>query len=121
MPKTIQEIPSGNIYIQSTYNNIIISLTDEKGNVKAFSSSGRLGFKGPRKSTAYAASLVAKDVLQKAASFGFKEARVFVRGVGAGRESAIRALNVQGVHILSVKDVTPIPHNGCRPKKPRRI
>ncbi len=121
MPKAVREIPTGCLYIHSSYNNTIVTCTDEKGNVLAASSGGRAGFKGPKKSTAYAASAVVKDMLQRLAPFGMKELYVFVRGVGAGRESAVRAVNAQGMHILSVKDTTPVPHNGCRPPKPRRI
>lgn len=119
--KTVKEVPSGRAYIQATYNNTVVSFTDLTGNVLAWSSGGRIGFKGPKKSTAYAASLVVKDAIDKAASYGLKEVRVFVRGVGAGREAAVRALNAQGLQIAGIKDMTRIPHNGCRPAGPRRV
>lgn len=114
-------IPRGRVYIQATYNNTIISVCDLDGNVIAWSSAGKLGFKGPKKATPYAASIIIKDVIEKVKNFGFKNADVFVKGVGAGRESAIRALNANSINVLSIKDQTPIPHNGCRPPKIRRV
>ena len=96
-------------------------MTDVNGNVIAWSSAGHLGFKGPKKSTPFAASQVAEDVIRKAAPSGLKEVNVFVRGIGGGREGAIRAFNTNGINVLSVKDTTPIPHNGCRPPKRRRV
>lgn len=119
--KILRYVPRGRAYIQATYNNTIITLTDERGNVIAWSSAGKTGFRGPKKSTPYAASIIAKDAVEKAKNFGLKDVDVFVKGVGAGREAAIRALHANGLEILSIKDVTPIPHNGCRPPKPRRI
>lgn len=122
MPKkAIREVPSGRAYIQATYNNTMITFTDDQGNALGWSSSGRIGFKGPKKSTAYAASLVVKDAVERITPYGVKEVRVFVKGVGSGREAAVRALNSEGVNVLSIKDVTPIPHNGCRPPGPRRV
>ena len=114
-------VPKGRAYVQSTYNNTLLSFTDEQGNVLAWSSSGRCGFKGPKKATAYAAGAVVRDAVERVTPHGLKEVDVIVKGVGQGRDSAIRSLNVQGMTVLSIQDVTPIPHNGCRPPKPRRI
>ncbi len=115
------QIAHGRAYIQATYNNTIVSLTDLNGNVLGWSSSGASGFSGPKKSTPYAATMVIKNALEKVADYGLKEVNVFITGVGQGREAAIRAFNAQGVNILSIKDITPIPHNGCRPPRPRRV
>lgn len=117
----VQEVLSGQAYIQATYNNTIVTLTDQKGNVLAWSSAGQTGFKGPKKSTPYAASVIVKDAVEKVKKYGLKEVQVFIKGVGNGRESAVRALYANGLNILSIKDVTPIPHNGCRPPKIRRV
>ena len=114
-------IRSGHVYIQSTYNNTIITVTDLRGNTLVWSSAGSLGFKGPRKSTPYAAGITAKNVAEKVKVFGLREADVFIRGIGPGRESAIRTLGTSGIDVASIKDVTSTPHNGCRPPKPRRI
>ncbi|MBI3626941.1 30S ribosomal protein S11 [Candidatus Uhrbacteria bacterium] len=111
----------GAAHITATYNNTIISLTDGKGNVISWSSAGKCGFKGPKKSTAYAAGVVVKDVVTKAFDMGLREVEVFIKGVGAGREAAVRALNTNGLSVLTIKDVTPIPHNGPRPRKVRRV
>ncbi len=119
--KVLKFIPRGRAYIQATYNNTIVTLTDERGNVIAWSSAGKVGFKGPKKSTPFAASIIAKDATDKAKNFGLKEVNVFVKGVGSGREAAVRALHANGLEVLSIKDITPIPHNGCRPPKPRRV
>ncbi len=108
-------------YIQATYNNTIVTLTDLHGNVLAWSSSGSSGFKGPKKATPYASSIVVRNALEKAADYGIKEVNVLVTGVGQGREGAIRAFNANDVNVLSIKDVTPIPHNGCRAPRPRRV
>lgn len=114
-------VPHGKAFIQATYNNTIVTLTDLNGNVLGWSSAGSSGFAGPKKSTPYAASVVVKNALDKIADYGVKEVNVFVCGVGQGRESAIRAFNANGVSVLGIKDVTPIPHNGCRPPRPRRV
>jgi len=119
--KIIRQILHGNAYIQATYNNTIVTIADTNGDVLAWSSAGKVGFKGPKKATPYAASQVVKDVVTKAASYGLKDVHVFVKGIGGGREGAIRGLNGNGLNILSVSDVTPIPHNGCRPPKKRRV
>ncbi len=111
----------GRAYVQATFNNTIVSFTDQNGNVLAWSSAGGCGFKGPKKATPYAATIIVEKAAEKVKAYGLKEVNVFVKGVGAGRESAIRAINANGIEVLSIKDVTPIPHNGCRPKKPRRV
>ncbi len=111
----------GVAHIKATFNNTIVSITDPSGNVLAWSSAGRCGFKGSRKSTAYAANLVAQDAARQASSKGIREVEVRVQGPGAGRESAIRALQTAGLTIRAIKDVTPIPHDGCRPPKRRRV
>lgn len=119
--KAKKQVPHGKAHVQATYNNTIVTLCDLNGNVLAWSSAGASGFKGPKKATPYAASLVVKNALEKAVDFGIKDVDVYVSGVGQGREGAIRAFNAQGVSVLSIKDVTPIPHNGCRPPRPRRV
>jgi small subunit ribosomal protein S11 len=108
-------------FVQATYNNTIVTLADLNGNVLSWSSAGSSGFKGPKKATPYAASVVVKNALEKAADHGIKEVNVFISGVGQGREGAIRAFNANNVSVLTIKDVTPIPHNGCRPPRPRRV
>lgn len=116
------KVESGKVYIKATYNNTIVAFADEKGEVISWASAGVAGFKGPKKSTPYAAQIITKIACLKAKQdYGFKNASVFVKGVGMGRESAIRTLNAQGIFIDSIKDTTPIPHNGCRPRKPRRV
>jgi len=117
----IKRLDSGRIFIQSSYNNTVITLADSKGNVVAWSSAGALGFKGPRKATPYAATRVVEALLGKAKNLGLKEVAVYVKGVGSGRDAAIRALANFGLEIIYIKDITPIPHNGCRPPKPRRV
>ncbi|MFH1187856.1 MAG: 30S ribosomal protein S11 [bacterium] len=112
---------NGKAFIQASYNNTIVSLTDSNGNTLAITSAGQMGFKGPKKSTPFAASMVVRDVVNKVREYGLQSVAVYVKGVGSGRESAIRAINANGLNILSIKDVTPIPHNGCRKKKPRRV
>ncbi|MDD5341173.1 MAG: 30S ribosomal protein S11 [Patescibacteria group bacterium] len=119
--KNIRQITHGRAYIQATYNNTIITLTDLNGNVLSWSSAGQNGFKGPKKSTPYAASVIVKDAVDKASVYGLKNVNAFVKGVGSGREAAVRALNTYGINVISIKDITPIPHNGCRARKPRRI
>jgi len=119
--KTPKQVPQGRAYIHSSFNNTIITITDLNGNALAWSSAGHLGFKGPKKSTPYAASQVAEDAVKKAGAYGVKEVNVFVNGIGSGRDSAVRSLNAAGLSIQSIKDMTPTPHNGCRPKKPRRL
>jgi small subunit ribosomal protein S11 len=116
-----KSVPRGRAYIQSTFNNTLVTLTDPNGNVIASSSAGTAGFKGSRKSTPYAAQLAAEQAAKKAMDNGMRQVDVFVRGPGSGREAAIRSLQGAGLSILSIRDVTPIPHNGCRPPKRRRV
>lgn len=119
--KEKKRVPQARVYIQSTYNNTLLTFTDPHGNVLAWSSAGRVGFSGAKKSTPFAAQRVVADAVERAAPFGVKEVTVFVKGIGSARESAVRALGVQGMTITSIHDVTPIPHNGCRRPKPRRV
>jgi small subunit ribosomal protein S11 len=114
-------VSHGHAYIQATYNNTIISITDPTGNVISWSSAGHMGFKGPKKATPYAASIIVREALDKAKVMGLRTVDVFIKGVGAGREGAIRAINANNISIMSIKDITPIPHNGCRPPKIRRV
>jgi small subunit ribosomal protein S11 len=114
-------VPAGIVHIQSTFNNTIVTITDPEGNVIAQSSAGRGGFKGSRKSTPFAAQIAAKDAIKQAMDQGMKVAEVRVKGPGVGRESALRALQVEGFTVSIIRDVTPIPHNGCRPPKRRRV
>ena len=116
-----KSIPAGRAYIQSTFNNTVITLTDPQGNTIAWGSSGTSGFKGSRKGTPYAAQLAARDAARKAAEHGLRQVEVYVKGPGSGREAAIRSLQGSGLYITSITDVTPIPHNGCRPPKRRRV
>ncbi|HET7037859.1 MAG TPA: 30S ribosomal protein S11 [Thermomicrobiaceae bacterium] len=116
-----KNIPRGRAYVQSTFNNTIVTLTDQAGNVIAWSSAGSSGFKGSRKSTPYAAQVAAENAARKAMEHGLRQVEVFVKGPGAGREMAIRSLQAAGIQVLSIADVTPVPHNGCRPPKRRRV
>ena len=119
--KVAKNIPSAVAHIQATFNNTIITVTDKAGNAIAWASSGSSGFTGSKKSTPFAAQIAAEQAAKKAMEHGVKEAEVYVKGPGAGRESAIRALQAAGLQISLIKDVTPIPHNGCRPPKRRRV
>jgi small subunit ribosomal protein S11 len=119
--KEKKNIPSGVAHIQATFNNTIITITDPVGNVVAWSSSGSKGFKGSRKSTPFAAQIAAEDCAKRAQENGMRALDVFVKGPGSGRESALRALQSAGLNITFIRDVTPIPHNGCRPPKRRRV
>lgn len=116
----LKKLKEGRIYIFSTYNNTIISLTDNRGDVLAWSSAGAIGFKGTRKATPFAASKVMEMLVQKAFKLGVTRVKVFVKGIGSGRSSALRALGNYNLEITAIEDITPLPHNGCRPKKPRR-
>ena len=116
-----KSIPTGRAYVQSTFNNTIVTLTDPQGNVVAWGSSGGAGFTGSRKSTAFAAQRAAEDAARKGMEHGLRQVDVFVRGPGSGREAAIRSLHASGLLVTSIRDVTPIPHNGCRPPKRRRV
>ena len=119
--KNVQINPVGEAHVQASFNNIIISLCNENGQVISWSSAGKMGFRGSRKSTAYAAQVVSQDACRQAMGHGLKEADVKVKGPGSGRESAVRAVQGIGIDVRSISDVTPIPHNGCRPKKARRV
>ena len=116
-----KHVPRGRAYIQSTFNNTIITLTDTNGNTLAWGSAGSTGVKGSRKSTPYAAQIAAENAARKAMEHGLREVDVYVKGPGSGRESAVRALQASGIALRTIRDVTPIPHNGCRPRKRRRI
>ncbi|RAK07742.1 SSU ribosomal protein S11P [Halanaerobium saccharolyticum] len=119
--KVKRNIEKGQAHIKSTFNNTIISITDEEGKVVAWSSAGKVGYKGSRKSTPFAAQLAAENAADEAKEMGMKDIEIFVKGPGSGRESAIRTLQSAGLNITLIKDITPIPHNGCRPPKRRRI
>ena len=114
-------VERGIVHIQASFNNTIISVTDPHGNVIAWSSTGLHNFKGSRKNTPFAARITAEDATRKAQEFGMKEVEVYIKGPGSGRESALRAIASEGIKVSSIRDVTPIPHNGCRPPKQRRI
>jgi small subunit ribosomal protein S11 len=116
-----KSVPVGRAYIQSTFNNTLVTLTDSRGNVLAWGSSGTAGFKGSRKSTAFAAQRAAENAARKGMDHGLRQVDAFVRGPGAGREAAIRSLQSAGILVTSIRDVTPVPHNGCRPPKRRRV
>jgi small subunit ribosomal protein S11 len=119
--KVKKHVSEGIVYIQSTFNNTIVTVTDKAGNVISWSSAGHLKFKGSRKSTPYAAQMVARDAMLKAKNFGVSNVKVMVKGPGTGRESALRAVASVDVQINEIRDITPIPHNGCRPPKRRRV
>ncbi len=116
-----KNVERGQAHIQSSFNNTIVTLTDAQGNALSWASAGGLGFRGPRKSTPYAAQMAAETAAKAALVYGLKTVDVFVKGPGSGREAAIRALQVSGIDVISIKDVTPVPHNGCRPPKRRRV
>jgi small subunit ribosomal protein S11 len=119
--KTRKEISEGVVHIQATFNNTIITITDQQGNALSWASAGSQGFKGSRKSTPFAAQIAAQEACKKAQEFGLRSAFAYIKGPGGGRESALRAINASGIRITGIKDVTPIPHNGCRPPKRRRV
>lgn len=116
--KTVYE---GNVYIQATFNNTIVTVTDLTGNAISWASAGGLGFRGAKKSTPYAAQTTAETAAKKAMDIGLRAVNIFVKGPGVGRESAVRSIGNLGIQVMSIRDVTPIPHNGCRPKKTRRV
>ena len=116
-----RNVPLGNAYVQASYNNTIVTLTDDNGNVLSWASAGASGFKGARKATPYAAQVSAENAAEKAKVYGLERIHVYVNGVGSGREQAIRGLVSSGLDLISISDLTPIPHNGCRKKKARRI
>ncbi|MFA6429723.1 MAG: 30S ribosomal protein S11 [Patescibacteria group bacterium] len=119
--KARAQVPQGKMFIQATFNNTIVTATDMNGNVIGWASAGGAGFKGPKKATPYAASVVVRELSEKIHDVGLKDVHVFLTGVGQGREGALRALNANNLNVLSIKDVTPVPHNGCRPSRPRRV
>ena len=119
--KERKSVPVGVAHIQSTFNNTVVTITDQKGNVLAWSSAGQTGFQGSRKGTPFAAGLAAENAARKAMEHGVKQVEVYVKGPGAGREAAIRSLQAAGLEVNLIRDVTPIPHNGCRPPKRRRV
>lgn len=114
-------VHEGRAYIKSTFNNTIVTITDISGNVLASVSSGEVGFKGSRKSTPYAAQLAATTACEKAKHHGMEKVDIYVKGIGSGRESAVRSFSANGLYVNMIKDITPVPHNGCRPPKPRRV
>ena len=119
--KVIRDIGLARIYIQSSFNNTIVNVTDERGNTLVWASAGSCGFKGTKKGTPFAAQVTATQAAQKALQLGVKQAVAYVKGPGSGRETAIRALQAAGLNITAIRDVTPLPHDGCRPPKPRRV
>ncbi|MDH5560315.1 MAG: 30S ribosomal protein S11 [Deltaproteobacteria bacterium] len=119
--KEKKNVPNGKVYINATFNNTIVSVTDLEGNVVSWSSTGLHGFKGSRKSTPYAAKMVGEDAITKAQEHGMKQVEIVIKGPGSGRESALRAVAGSGIRVSTIRDITPIPHNGCRPPKRRRI
>ncbi len=119
--KVKRSVRRGKAYIQATYNNTLVTITDQNGNALAWSSAGDCGFKGPKKSTPFAAGIIVKNLVEKIKDTGMQEVDVFVKGIGSGREAAVRALQANGIQVISIRDVTPIPHNGCRPRKVRRV
>lgn len=119
--KEKKNIPTGSAHIQATFNNTIVTITDPAGNTVAWASAGSLGFKGSRKGTLYAAQVTADSAAKKAAEAGMRQVDVYIKGPGSGRESAVRALQAAGLEITLIRDVTPVPHNGCRPPKRRRV
>jgi small subunit ribosomal protein S11 len=119
--RVVKAEPEGQVHINATFNNIIISITNRTGQVIAWSSAGKMGFRGSKKNTPYAAQLAAEDCAKKAHEAGVRKAEVFVKGPGAGRESAIRSVHNSGIEVTMIRDITPIPHNGCRPPKKRRV
>ena len=119
--KITRQVSHGRAYIKATYNNTLITFTDLNGSVLAWSSAGANGFRGPKKATPFAATIIVKDAAEKVNPYGLKEVNVFVQGIGSGRESAVRSLNANGINIISIKDITPLPHNGCRKPRQRRI
>ncbi len=119
--KVKRHLPRGHVHIHATFNNTIITVTDEHGNVVAWASGGTAGFKGSRKSTPFAARLAMEQAVKTAMDMGMREAHVFVKGPGPGRDASLRAIQAMGLKILSISDVTPVPHNGCRPPKKRRV
>ena len=119
--KSKKNVPSGMAYVQATFNNTLVTITDQQGNVLSWSSSGSKGFRGSRKSTPFAAQIAAQEASEKAQEHGVRSVGVLVKGPGAGREAAVRSLQSSGLRITMIRDITPVPHNGCRPPKKRRV
>jgi small subunit ribosomal protein S11 len=119
--KDKKSVFEGKVFIQATFNNTIVTVTDLKGNTLSWSSAGALGFKGAKKSTPYAAQTTAEEAVKKALDMGLQDVHVYVKGPGVGRESAVRSLGILGLRVKTISDITPIPHNGCRPRKSRRV
>jgi len=119
--QNVAGVQEGKVYVSSSYNNTILTLTNSKGQVLAWKSAGAVGFKGTKKATSFAASRVAETIANVCKKLGIEKIEVLIKGIGAGRESAVRSLVTQGLNVVSIKDVTPIPHNGCRPRKVRRV
>lgn len=119
--RVVRAVPQGRAYIHASFNNTIVTLTDTNGNTLAWASAGNCGFKGPKKATPYAASVIVKKTAEISAPYGLKDLMVFVSGIGNGRDGALRALNANGFNVLSIKDLTPVAHNGCRARRSRRV
>jgi small subunit ribosomal protein S11 len=119
--RAVKTVPRGRAYIHASLNNTIVTLTDPNGNVLTWASAGGSGFRGPKKATPFAASQVIEKLAEKAERFGLKDIHIIITGIGGGRDSAVRSLNAKGFNILSIKEVTPMAHNGCRPRRPRRV
>lgn len=119
--RVARAVPQGRAYIHASYNNTIVTVTDMNGNTIAWSSAGNCGFKGPKKATPYAASMIVKKIAEQSAQYALKDLLVFVTGIGNGRDGALRALNANGFNVVAIKDLTPVAHNGCRPRRARRV
>lgn len=119
--RAAKTVPQGKAFVHASLNNTIVSVTDNNGNVLAWASAGNCGFRGPKKSTPFAASMVVEKVVELLQPFGTKEVHIITKGIGGGRDSAVRTFNAKGLNVLSVKEVTPVPHNGCRPRRARRV
>ncbi len=119
--KKKRQVSRGQAHILATYNNTVVTLTDQNGNALSSCSAGQVGFRGPKKATPYAAGIIVRTAVERAKEYGLKDVEVLVKGVGVGREAAIRALFANGLNLLTIRDVTPVPHNGCRPPRPRRV
>lgn len=119
--RVARAVPQGRAYVHASFNNTIVTFTDMNGNTLAWASAGNCGFKGPKKATPYAASVIVKKAAEQCAQYGLKDVHVFVSGIGNGRDGALRAMNANAINVLSIKDLTPVPHNGCRPRRARRV
>ena len=119
--RAVKSVPRGRAYVQASLNNTIVTITDPNGNTLCWASAGGVGFRGPKKATPYAASQVVEKLAERAEPYGVKDVHVIVTGIGGGRDSAVRTLNAQGFNVLSIKEITPVAHNGCRPRRARRV